>query len=288
MKTAFPYHPVAPAWGGLPLAAALFLVLLAGLSPAPLAGQGGAEPPPARILVVGTYHFHNPGLDVVQTVVPDILGEPQQASVHRVVAGLDGFRPTKVAVEHLPASAPILDSLYTAFLAGEHELARSETQQMGFRLARSAGLSRVYPVDHTGEFPFMEVVSYAMEREPGTAMEMQGTIARITEEMNRRHREWTVGEILRAMNDPAELREAHATYLRMNRIGAGDTQVGATLLARWYERNIRIFSNLQALAEPGDRILLVIGQGHVPILRELIAADPAMALEDPLRYLPER
>ena len=37
-----------------------------------------------------------------------------------------------------------------------------------------------------------------------------------------------------------------------------------------------IYSNLQNLAEDGDRILLLIGSGHLKLLRELVLADPHM------------
>jgi len=37
---------------------------------------------------------------------------------------------------------------------------------------------------------------------------------------------------------------------------------------QWYTRNLRIFSNLQHLTtSASDRILLIIGAGHLPILR---------------------
>lgn len=71
-----------------------------------------------------------------------------------------------------------------------------------------------------------------------------------------------------------------------NRVGAGDTYVGAKLVSKWYERNIKIFANLQRLAKTGDRILVIFGAGHAPTLRELIRYDPELRLVDARRYLP--
>ena len=51
---------------------------------------------------------------------------------------------------------------------------------------------------------------------------------------------------------------------------------GTQLLLQWYERNLMIYSNLQNLAEDGDRILLLIGSGRLKLLRELVLADPHM------------
>lgn len=247
--------------------------------------QATAEEP-AQVLILGTYHFANPGLDVVQTEVPDVLEPEKQDEIARIVEALSGFRPTRVAVERRPADAPRLDSLYRAFRAGEHALTRNETQQLGFRLADRFDLEGVDPFDHPGEFPFEAMMEYAERHDPDFVNMAMSEIQRITDETNERHRTLTIGEILRAMNDPDELAEGHALYMEFARVGAGDTYVGADLLAKWYERNIRMFANLQALAGPGDRLLVIVGAGHAPILRELVAAHARMVLVDPLEYLP--
>ena len=62
---------------------------------------------------------------------------------------------------------------------------------------------------------------------------------------------------------------------------------GADLLAAWYERNIRIFANLHRMGlAPEDRVFVIYGAGHVPILRQLVADSPYFCVEDPLEYLP--
>jgi len=252
----------------------------------PSHAQSGVATEPARVLVLGTFHFANPGLDVVQHEVADVLSPERQAQIAELVAALGRFAPTRVAVEQLPSTEPSLDSLYRAYIDGNHALSRNETQQLGFRLAALHHLARVDPFDHPGEFPFGEVMEYAAGNDPAFVAEVEATIARIAAEGTRQQREMTLAEILRDANDPAKLRDEHAMYLRFAHVGAGDTQVGATLLARWYERNIRMFSNLQRLAGPGERVLVIVGSGHAPILRELIRSDSAMELEDPIVYLP--
>jgi hypothetical protein len=241
---------------------------------------------PARVLVLGTFHFANPGLDVVQHEVADVLSPARQTEIEEITAALGRFLPTRVVVEHLPAAAAQLDSLYAAYREGSHSLSRNETQQLGFRLAAAHGLARVEPFDHGGEFPFGEVMAYAAAHDPPFVAEVETAIARIAAESGRQQRELTLAQILRGANDPDKLRDDHAMYIRFARVGAGESQVGATLLARWYERNIRMFSNLQSIAGPGDRVLVIVGSGHAPILRELIRSDAAMELEDPLAYLP--
>jgi hypothetical protein len=269
----------------IPRTAALLLASL--LCTAPLAAQApDATPEPAQVLVLGTYHFANPGLDVVQTEVADVRSESKQAEIRAVAEAIARFRPTKITVEEMPAAAPRLDSLYAAYRAGGHELSRNETEQLGFRLAARLGHPRVHPIDHRGEFPFCPVMQYAQTHDPAFAAFVQAEIVRITAEANRQQRENTVGEILRMSNEPGKLAAEHGMYMRFARVGAGDSYVGADLLSKWYDRNIRIFTNLQRVAEPGDRVLVLIGSGHAPILRELVGYDPTMELVEAVDYLP--
>lgn len=239
-------------------------------------------------MVLGTYHFANPGLDVVKTEVADVLSPEKQAEIREVVEALARFRPTRIAVEAPPAAAPRLDSLYRAYRVGAHELSRNETQQLGFRLAARFDHPRVYPIDHPGEFPFSAVMEYAQTHDPALVQGIQGAIADITAAENRRQRDLSIGQNLRVRNEPKKLAEDHGFYLRIPRVGAGDTYVGADLVSKWYERNIHIFSNLQRIAGPGDRILVIIGSGHSPILRELITYAPGMVLVEARDYLPPR
>jgi hypothetical protein len=69
-------------------------------------------------------------------------------------------------------------------------------------------------------------------------------------------------------------------------VGAGDGYIGARVVADWYERNLHIFANLAAVAQPGERVLLIIGGGHAPILRDLVRVHPDMRLVEALDYLP--
>ena len=249
-----------------------------------LAGPGRAQEP-ADVLVLGTYHFDNPGLDVAQFTVADVLAPNRQAEVAAVVDALAAFRPTRIVIEWRPEEAAALDSLYGAYRVGRHVLARSEDQQIGFRLAARLGHDRVYPVDHEGTFPFEAVTAYAEAHDPAFLATMRGGIRRIEQEVDSLQRTASVGETLRFLNRPDVLARGRAFYVEAASVGARDGYAGADLLSAWFDRNVRIFADLAALAEPGDRVLVIYGSGHAPILRDLVEADPTLRLVDPSAYL---
>lgn len=273
----------------LALRAAATTLLALTISPNGATAQQMREPAePAEVLILGTYHFANPGLDVVQTEVADILSPGKQAEVEGVVESLAAFRPTKIAVEVRAPAVARFDSLYDAYRAGRHTLSRNERQQLGFRLAARFDHPRLYGIDHEGDFPFDSLMSYAQARDPEFVAWVQARLGEIGAVMTRQQRENTLAEILRMQNQPDSIARGHGIYVVMSGVGAGDTYIGADLLSSWYERNIRTFADLRALAEPGDRILVIFGAGHAAILRDLVRADPALRLVEANDYLPTR
>ncbi|MCH8273412.1 MAG: hypothetical protein IH851_01305 [Armatimonadetes bacterium] len=250
------------------------------------AQQRSPEPvPPVKVMILGTYHFASPGLDVVKTGVADVMTPEKQAEIAEVVEALSGFRPTKIAIEASGAAAVKFDRVYAAYRAGEHELTRNERQQLGFRLAARFDHQKVYPIDHGGDFPLEEVMAYAQEHDPAFVQEFMKMVATIEAEEDSLQRHATVREILRHHNDPRFIAGGHSQYVNMARVGAGDSYVGANLLAAWYDRNIRIFANLTQIGEPGDRILVIFGSGHSAVLRHFVESSEQMELVDPLDFL---
>jgi hypothetical protein len=237
------------------------------------------------VLIIGTYHFDNPGQDLVNPQVPDVLTPAKQAEIAEVMDALARFRPTKIAVEAQPGGAARLDSLYRGVLAGTHPLGRNEIEQLGFRLAHRLKHGRVYPIDEPGEFPIDPVFAYAERHDAAALHRIRGALSRVAAEHDSLQRQATVRQILRFENAPARLAWSHGFYLDLARIGSADSLVGADLLAAWYERNVRIFVNLLRLGEPGDRILVFFGAGHAPTLRELVKSAPGFRLIDALEFL---
>ena len=74
-------------------------------------------------------------------------------------------------------------------------------------------------------------------------------------------------------------------YIKANAVSGNRLYTGAEMVSKWYERNLKIFSNIQRLAYSHERILILYGAGHLPILKELIRADDSLKLADINYYL---
>jgi hypothetical protein len=239
------------------------------------------------VLLVGSYHMSNPGADQFNLEADDVLVPKRQEEILAVVEGLAAFGPTVVAIES-PWGDTVSASRYAAFLRGEHELSRQEEEQIGFRLAADAGLETVYGVDVRIGLPQDRLAS-VLEARPElgrymAGLQQYGEWAMAT--MGQWLSEGTVGEMLYRMNTPEAIEWADRGYLEFFLpLVAGDDYGGAEFVATWYERNLKIFSNLHRISEPGDRVFVIYGAGHVPHLRYFVTLSPYYCPEDPLPYL---
>ena len=108
--------------------------------------------PKAKVLVLGVFHFDNPGLeDYKPEYQLDIHSDERQAEIRELVNKLENFRPTKIGLEFKNTAQIRMDSLYNRYREGQFELPANEIYQLGFRLADRSGLQRVYGIDALGE-----------------------------------------------------------------------------------------------------------------------------------------
>lgn len=244
----------------------------------------------AEVLVLGSYHMHNPGADVFNVKADDVLSEKRQAEIAQIIMDLKRFNPTIIALEVERGSPKdtLTQSEYQRFLKHDFQPDRWEGYQIGFRLARELGHETIYCIDEPGDFPFDVMLRYAEEHDQMEWIEnqLQKMEAQVRAEETSMS-ENTIGQELIRINTPQHLAENHAIYVGSCQIGAGDAFPGTDVLTAWYKRNARIFTNFYRIAgnRSGERILAIFGAGHAHILRELIESVPDFRLIEPNDFL---
>jgi hypothetical protein len=276
------------------LGAALLHAIL--VSPVPAAPRATAsavpvEAPPVEVMIVGTYHLGNPGLDLNNVAAEDVTTPKRQAELAEIARRLARFRPTKIAVERVSDAPDRSVAKYAAFTPAQLATSMDETVQIGYRLAQLLGHERVYGIDERSEtidyFPFDRLVAYA-ERTGRQALVDAPMAAgkRYVEEIEARRRTSTIGDVLAWMNEPGETVRMHRVgYYGVLPAGAGKEFPGAELNAMWFLRNAKIWAKLTEVAQPGDRVLVVYGAGHNYWLREFAAGTPGFRLVETNDYL---
>jgi hypothetical protein len=82
-----------------------------------------AEPEPTIVMVLGTFHMANPGKDMHNQKVDDVLAEPRQKELAAMSEALAKFRPTRIAVEW---PADVTRERYAKFLAVQFRCTRHQ------------------------------------------------------------------------------------------------------------------------------------------------------------------
>ncbi|MDQ3803304.1 MAG: DUF5694 domain-containing protein [Acidobacteriota bacterium] len=241
-------------------------------------------------MILGTYHMDNPGQDAINLRADDVLGAKRQREIAELVEKLARFKPTKITVE-APYRSTVWPERYQKFLTGEYELGRNEIEQVGFQLAKRLGHRTIYPIDFpmwmNGLLPSEIEQPKAKPAPGGKAAEPKRAlpphIARTEELMGKA----TVIEILRYLNSEPYVRADHAGYMEMLLPDGGVAIYGrADLVTNWYKRNLRMFANINRITEfPDDRVLLIVGSGHLKILTDLARDSPQYCVVEAETYL---
>lgn len=242
-----------------------------------------------EVLTLGTFHFNFPNLDVKKTDSEDqidVLEPKYQKEIESIVDKLKKFKPNIIVIERSPEFQEKYDSIYTRYLEGNHELNRSEEQQIGFRLAKRLGLQKLYCVDAWGAD--YEDITQLFEGNDSIAKQKfmnffynHPDSSMLYEDDNLYKTEGILAE-LRKRNSEEFLKQDLGNYLigifkyetEDNKYFGVDFTSGW-----WYNRNLRIFRNIQKIpTKPDDKILLIYGSGHMNILNTLFEASPEYTL----------
>jgi hypothetical protein len=235
------------------------------------------------LLVVGSVHFDNPGRDVVNIKVEDVLSPARQAQIGKVVDRLAAFKPNLIAVEWPRTDQDKLDARYRDYREGRYALSRDERDQLGLRLAAKLNLARVNAVDWNedppGEDSHYDWVEYAKSHGQSellaAVMDPQRTIGIVPQGA------LSIDAWLLKVNSPDILAASQRNYFDIAMIGDAKLQPGANWVGSWYARNLRIFNNLVLLGpKPSDRILVIYGAGHAYLLRQFARESGAFRLVD--------
>jgi hypothetical protein len=247
------------------------------------------EESPVSLMILGSYHMSNPGADMFNLEADDVRSETRQKEIEAVTDRLAEWGPTKIAIEsRFGDSATIAQ--YKAYLRGDHVLRNSEEEQIGFRLAKQLGHETLYPIDvKMGlDNARLDGIIGSDPAKFGPYMQELQTIGEAAiSQMGEWLKTGTIGSMLYHMNSKELNDLSHAIYFQaFLPIVRGDDYAGADLVSTWYQRNLRIFSNLHQISDnPDDRILIIYGQGHMPLFQRFAEDSPHFRLDDVQEYL---
>lgn len=252
-------------------------------------GQAKAEP--IQVLVLGAYHFGNPGQDLHNMKVDDVRTPEKQKQLVEVATQLAKFKPTKIALEAMSDRPDLSYAKYESFEPKMLTENSDERVQIGFRLAKNLGHQIVYGVDEQSEtidyFPYDKVEAYGKEHGQGELLASLGArVQSMMKESEAAQKTTPIKSMLARMNEPARIATDHREfYYGLLPLGDRATQPGADLNGGWYLRNAKIFAKLTQIAKPGDKVVLIFGAGHAYWLRHFAQTTPGFVLVEANDFL---
>ncbi|MEO8101123.1 MAG: DUF5694 domain-containing protein [Betaproteobacteria bacterium] len=242
-------------------------------------------PSPGRVMLIGLFHFDNPGLDAVKFTPVDVTRPAEQAYLAALATRIAQFKPTRVLLEYPPANDKVMNQRYTDYLAGRFELKLNEIYQLGFRIAKASGLTQVHGFDERDTPADGALWEYLPKQEPETMKALEAMITELSGSFQADHRTLSLRELLQKNNSAEFDRLNKDFYLWLNPVGAEKRKfLGADASAHWWQRNFRMYANIQRHATPGERVVVIAGQGHTAILRDLLRIDMRRAEESVQGY----
>ena len=239
---------------------------------------------PTKVLLLGTFHFGYPNLDTHKTDSAnfiDVLSPVRQKEIQQLADVILRFKPTRFYIESMRPQS-FHDSLYNEYVAGRYEAERNENYQVGYRVARQAGMKKLYPVDASS------FINDYYKRQPW--LDSIASIDNPTDSL--RDKYWseqysklynagdsvevtlTILENFLLNAQPKVLQRMHGNYLAAGFSSKGNNWPDV-LAMWWYSRNLRIFNNiLQTQPSAEDRIVILFGNGHMSILRDCFKSSP--------------
>ncbi|WP_435363448.1 DUF5694 domain-containing protein [Haloarchaeobius sp. DYHT-AS-18] len=270
------------------------------------------RPHETEVLLLGTYHMDNPGLDVVNVDADDVLAPARQRELRDLADRLISWDPDLVAIERPHDRQDQVDSLYEDYRTGVRTYdaeatvdpphparndptteCRSETVQVGFRLADRLDHERVHAVDcpmrldartdDEAEAVDLGELTRRATSELDVPLPDPGAKQRETDE---HLHESTIPEHLHWLNQEDRLHGNHDLMFAAAMAGTDRRYLGSELLGAWYERNLRMVENVwRATDDTDERVLLLVGSGHVHVLRHLFDEMPMCCPVSPLPLL---
>lgn len=257
-----------------------------------------------EIALLGTFHFQQFHKDGDASL--DFFGFERQKEIEEVIDKLKSYRPDQIYIEREPRYQMEIDSLYDLFKEdklnlSELENGAGEVYQLAFRLAKSLDLGAPKCVNHyestsqglLASGTHIEKYQEALKEFQnlgrsvvGNFLQGKTSLLETLIEMNRPKNVTLSYQLL--FNIPAYVKDGKfSSYEGIGEEPVDNRYIGAEFISLFYERNLKIYSNIlnTQLKQNDKRILFITGQVHVGVLQTLLDTNPNYSVKEAAQVL---
>jgi hypothetical protein len=240
---------------------------------------GQTENTRIKVLLLGTFHFGDTP-DKKKTTFPDLFSARRQKELAQMAVYLKKFGTDKVFVERHFTRQHSIDSLYALYQLGkltDTTTLRNEIIQIGFRTA-AISQCRLIAADYRQELPYDQIEAYAKAHEnDSTDAYPFFSVPYPFKQKQKSLLELPLTDYYIQTNNFYNRQKIQYDYLHYAfSYGEGADFIGQEFTLSWYDRNLKIFTNILRKLDPAHdkEIVVLFGSSHTAILRQFFQNHP--------------
>jgi len=239
------------------------------------------------VLNFGTFHMGET-TDANKTEF-DENDKKKQDEVKVIAEMLALFKPTVIIVETPPTYDKKLQKEYNEYLSNPALKFKdpSEIELLAFQLGRLSGTKRIYGIDHKMGYNYNIGNEMINSIDSTWHNKFYKDPLKYYPEVNKNEEKLNTLDKLKLTNHNSYLNfliEVNAEMLA--HVGSENGFEGADEATKFYQRNIRIYSNLNRIKlTKNDRVFVLMGAAHTAYLRDFISRSPKFEMVNTFDYL---
>ncbi len=240
-----------------------------------------------KVLNFATFHMGN--TSDANSVEFDEKDKKNQADAQVIAQLIAKFKPTIICVEVARERNDQLNAKYQEYLLDPSNASTyyGEVGLIAFEVGRICKVPQLYAIDHKMNYNYRIGREIVNSIDSTTLNDYYANPFRLTPELEVNEAELSLLEKLKLNNSPKYLDFLIAINADMLAFaGTEDGYEGADEAAKYYQRNLRIYSNLNRIpATEKDRIFILSGGSHTAFLKEFMERSPKYEVVNTLTYL---
>lgn len=232
-----------------------------------------------KVILLGTFHY-GATVDRGKTSFPDLFSPKRQTELDRMASKLAEAGVDKFFVETPVIAQEKQDSLYQRFKAKtltDTVALRDEEIQIAFRTA-AINNAKIMAADSRQELPYALMNEYEQAHQADTINPYPFFESKYPfTEQQKKLADLSLSDYYIQLNSAYNRQASMFDYLHYALgYGTDTSYVGETFTLSWYDRNLKIFTNiLRTIDVSHDKVIVVLfGSAHTAMLRQFFEDHP--------------
>jgi hypothetical protein len=243
-----------------------------------------------KVLNIGTFHMGYT-TDLHKSEF-DTNSKKNKSQIEELCQKIATFKPTVICVEYPYLSKPDIQNLYEKYLNNKDlkEYGLREIELLAFRIGQISKTKRIYGIDYFDEnkgHDYMKIDEMAKSLNKKTYLDFQNKIIKKVNQNNKILKKGLLIEFLYNLNQKEELDDLIVFNAEiLSHVNTKEGFEGADEAAKFYQRNIRMYANLNKLKfTKNDRVFILLGGTHAAYFNDFLERSPKYKLVNCQDYL---